>query len=230
MENISLKDNNTPKDYIVFFDLDQTITRSVSGKEVAKAAYRKGLLKHRNLAKAVVLLIASRLKLRDPLKMIDDMVSWVKDMPEEMIADLCSDVSREVLIPSVFKEAIAEIEYHKSKNAKVVILSSALTYICREMAVYLNIDDIICSELEVKDGLLTGRPLGSLCFGNNKAIGLKEYCETNNVSSIDAWYYGDSISDLPALSVVGHQVCVNPDNKLKIEATNRGWKILLWKA
>jgi putative phosphoserine phosphatase / 1-acylglycerol-3-phosphate O-acyltransferase len=229
MENISLKDNNTLKNYIVFFDLDQTITRSVSGKELAKAAYRKGLLAHRNLVKALVLLIDSRLKLRDPLKMIDDMVSWVKNIPEKTIADLCSEISREVLIPSVYKEALAEIEFHRAKNAKVVILSSALTYVCQEMAVYLNIDDIICSELEVNEGYMTGRPLGSLCFGNNKAIRLKKYCEISNGSSSDAWYYGDSISDLQALSAVGHPVCVNPDNKLKIQAINRGWNILTWK-
>ena len=81
-----------------------------------------------------ILSLAFRLKLKDPLKIIDDMVSWVKGIPEKTIIDLCTEVVNEVLFPSVYKEAIAEIEFHKAKNAKVVILSSALTPICKEMA------------------------------------------------------------------------------------------------
>ena len=133
------------------------------------------------------------------------------------------------LLPSVYSEAITEIGIHKSKNAKVVILSSALSIICQEMAKNLNFDGILCSELEVKDGYMTGFPVGHLCFGPEKAVRLKEYCKINNSSPSDAWYYGDSISDLPALLSVGHPVCVNPDYKLKKTAIKRDWKIVNWK-
>jgi phosphoserine phosphatase len=68
-----------------------------------------------------------------------------------------------------------------------------------------------------------------LCFGPEKAVRLKEYCKINNSSPSDAWYYGDSISDLPALLSVGHPVCVNPDYKLKKSAIKRDWKIVNWK-
>lgn len=158
------------------------------------------------------------------------MVSWVKGIPENSIEDLCIEVFNEVIFPSVYKGAISEIELHKAKNAKVVILSSALTTICRQMAENLNIDDIICSGLEVKNGYMTGRPFGHLCFGEEKAIRLKRYCEIFNFSLSEAWYYGDSISDIHALSAVGNPVCVNPDKKLKKAAKRRGWKIVSWNA
>ena len=143
------KDNNHRKSYIAFFDLDRTITKSISGRALAIAAYRKGLMSHRDLINAIFISLLFRLKLKDPLKLIRQMVSWVKGIPESTIVDLCSEVFPKVLLPSVYKEAIAEIEFHRAKNAKVVILSSALTRVCREMANNLNIDDIICSELEV---------------------------------------------------------------------------------
>jgi HAD superfamily hydrolase (TIGR01490 family) len=215
-------------DYIVFFDLDKTLTNSISGKALAAAAFRKGLLSNWKLLNAAILSLEFRFRFRDQLKIIDEMVSWVKGIPENSIDDLCSEVFYEVLFPSVYKDAICEIELHKSKNAKVVILSSALTTICRQMAENLNIDDIICSGLEVKNGYMTGRPLGHLCFGEEKAVRLKRYCEIFNFSLSEAWYYGDSISDLHALSVVGNPVCVNPDKKLKKAAKRRGWKIVLW--
>ncbi|HEX7492678.1 MAG TPA: HAD-IB family hydrolase [Bacteroidales bacterium] len=229
MATTSLKDDNYRKSYIVFFDLDLTITKSISGRALARAAYRKGLIAHRNLINAIFLSLLFRLRLKDPLKLLDQMVSWVKGISERTIVDLCSEVFHEVLFPSVYKEAIAEIEFHKANNAKVVILSSALTTVCQEMANNLNIDDIICSELEVYDGIMTGRPIGHLCFGEEKAVRLKEYCEKYNSSRSEAWFYGDSISDLPALNAAGKAVCINPDKKLKKTALKKDWKILYWK-
>ena len=112
-----------------------------------------------------------RLNFKDPLKIIDEMVSWVKGIPENTMVDLCSEVFHEVLLPSVYTEARSEIKFHKEKNAKVVILSSALNHICREMAKNLSMDDIICSDLEVNNGYLTGQPRGHICFGEKRPSG-----------------------------------------------------------
>jgi HAD superfamily hydrolase (TIGR01490 family) len=230
MENIFSNEVDAPKEYVVFFDLDKTLANSISGKALVLAAYRKGLLSRRKIMNALVLSIEYRLNLRDQLSIIDEMVSWVKDIPEKSIEDLCTDVFNKVLFPSVFKEAISEIKLHRTQNAKVVILSSALTPVCQQMSEELNIDDIICSNLEVKNGFMTGRPLGHLCFGEEKAFRLKMYCDKYNFSSEESWYYGDSISDLHALNMVGNPVCVNPDNKLKKVAEKRSWKILRWNS
>lgn len=128
----------------------------------------------------------------------------------------------------VYEEARSEIKWHKEKNAKIVLLSSALTPVCREMVKNLKMDDIVCSDLEVVNGYLTGRPVGKLCFGKEKAVRLLSYCEKHNSTTSDAWYYGDSISDQAVLGSVGYPVCVNPDRMLKKVAIKRGWKILKW--
>jgi len=229
MENTFSEDKITPPQYVVFFDLDQTLADSVSGKLLAKGAFRNGLLKRSDLVNAVLLSFLFRLKLRDPLKIIDDMVGWVKGISENSLLELCSEVTGQLIIPSVYPEARAEIKYHKSKNAKVVILSSALKSVCEIIAENLNIDDIICSDLEIKNGYLTGRPLGHICFGEEKAIRLLEYCEENNFSTSDAWYYGDSIHDFSALNSVENPVCVNPDKKLKKSAIKKNWTVKNWK-
>jgi HAD superfamily hydrolase (TIGR01490 family) len=229
METISTAGNNNAGNYIVFFDLDQTLTSSISGKALATAGFRKGLFTTSDLFNAVYLTLAYRFNIRNPSRIVEEMVSWVRGIPESKMNDLCSEVFQKVILPSVYKDAIAEIAFHKTKNARVVILSSALKNICHEMADYLTLDDFICSELEVRNGFLTGLPLGRLCFGEEKAVRLLAYCDNNNLSPSDAWYYGDSISDLPALNSVGNPVCVNPDNSLKKAAQKNGWKILNWK-
>lgn len=118
---------------------------------------------------------------------------------------------------------------HKAAGARTVILSSSLFPICRAVADHMGIDDVICSELEVENGLLTGKPKGNLCFGNEKLVRLKAYCEKNNSPLAEAWYYGDALVDAPALGIVGNPVCVNPDKKLKKLAIEKNWTIYLWK-
>jgi HAD superfamily hydrolase (TIGR01490 family) len=230
MGTISSNDKNNLKSYIAFFDLDQTITRSISGKALARRAFREGLMSNIDLVKAIYLSLSFRLGLKDPAKIIDEMVSWVKGIPETEMIELCIRVFNEVLRPSIYNEAITEIEYHKVNKAKVVILSSSLRTVCEHMAESLSIDDIICTELEVKNGIMTGNSPGHPCFGEQKAIRLRTYCEMNSSSPSNAWYYGDSISDLPALNAVGNPVCINPDKKLKKTARQKEWKILYWKS
>lgn len=228
MEITSSKNNNI-KNYIVFFDLDRTITKAISGRALAETAYKKRLMTRIDLVNAVYVSLAHRLKLIDPRKLIDKMLGWVKGIPESTLDDLCSEVFEKVLLPSVHPEVKPEIKFHKENNAKVVILSSSLVAICTEMAAYLEMDDVICTHLEAINGICTGRTSGPVCFGEEKVVRLREYCEINNIALEKAWYYGDSISDLPALSIVGIPVCVNPERKLLRVARKNGWKIFYWK-
>jgi HAD superfamily hydrolase (TIGR01490 family) len=230
MENISSEARVNEFSYFVFFDIDRTITRAISGKALATVAFKRRLMSGTDLLKAVFISLLYRLHLKDPVKIIDDMVSWVKGLPVETVADLCADVFREDLLPTINAEAKEEIKRHKDKNAKLIILSSSLIPVCREVARYLEMDDIICSCLETEKGFLTGKSEGLLCFGEEKAVRLIEYCKKNNTRLSDAWYYGDAFSDIYALSAVGNPMCVNPDRRLKKAATDRNWKIVLWNS
>lgn len=226
METTSLKEG---KSYFAFFDLDHTLISSVSGKELTLGAYKRGLMKKADLLIAVYLSLLYKFRLVDPGKAINKMGLWVKGVTVADLEKLCISISEEVLIPSLYKNAREEIRVHKDKNAGLVILSSTLAPVASRMSEFLGMDDILCSELEAVNGVLTGRPVEAFCFGEEKVVKLKQYCEKNNSKLQDAWYYGDSISDLPALSIVGHPVCVNPEPKLEKIAMKKGWKIYFWK-
>jgi HAD superfamily hydrolase (TIGR01490 family) len=227
MATTTIKEVNS-NNYIAFFDLDRTITKAISGRALAREALKRGLMKTSDIAIALYSGLLYRLHLADPVVIMEKMTGWVKGLPEQTLIDLCHDVFRDVMLPSVYPAVIDEIKMHKSHNAKTVILSSTLVPICRAIADLLEMDDIICSELEVINGSLTGRPLGRLCYGEEKLVRLKDYCEKNNTTADDAWYYGDALVDQNALSIVGNPVCVNPDKKLLKVALKNDWKIYYW--
>jgi HAD superfamily hydrolase (TIGR01490 family) len=215
--------------YIAFFDLDLTLSKAISGRALAKGAFKRGLMKWSDIATGLWYATSYRINLANSVKVMEKMTGWARGIPEEQMNDLCRDVFTRVMEPSIYPAAYDEIKLHKANNAHTVILSSSLYPVCRAVADHMGIDDVICSRLEVENGILTGRPEGKLCQGNEKLVRLSAYCEMNNSSPALAWYYGDAFIDAPALGIVGNPVCVNPDKKLRRIAKEKGWRIYLWK-
>lgn len=229
MVTTSSENSRTGKSYIAFFDLDRTMIGAVSGRALAVVAREKRMMGKADMIRALLLSIAYSLKLMDPLKVMDEMVSWIRGLSEEAFAGLCKDVFTRVLLPSLYKEVLPEIDMHRRNNGKTVILSSSLFQICRQFSDHLGMDDVVCSEIEVVDGILSGNSKGRWCFGNEKLTRMREYCEKNNNTLAEAWYYADAGSDIPVLEVVGHPVCINPDKRLIKKGVANNWKVYTWK-
>ena len=228
MESISSPISNLNKKYVAFFDLDRTIIRVNSGKIMARHAYNKGLMSRMDLIRGVFLSLLFKLNLKDPVKIISTMVSWVKGASEASLMALSAEVFKAYILSSIYDDVDSEIKFHHNEGGGIVILSSTILPICKNIADHLGVDDVICSKLEVSNGIYTGHLAGPPCFGEEKVTRLLEYCDENNLNPEDSWYYGDAISDLGILSIVGNPVCINPDRKLTRAANQRGWKILHW--
>lgn len=229
METISSENKLKGKSYIAFFDLDDTLIRANSGKLLVREARAKGMMNLHDLIRALWMSALYKFNLMDTEKIIAGMLQWLNGVPVKKINELASEVFMKKMIRTITDEARSEILWHRDRNAATVILSSALYPVCQAVAYHLNIDSIISTQLETVDGLYTGKPEGMPCFGKEKAIRLKEYCEKNNNKVEAAWYYGDSFSDFQALQVVGTPVCVNPDRKLLKAAKKYNWKVCRWK-
>jgi HAD superfamily hydrolase (TIGR01490 family) len=216
------------KNYIAFFDIDDTILNINSTKVIVHAARKRGMMSTSSFVKAVGQVLLYRLKLKDSLKIIHKMGSWITGIHVEEFNKMVEEINKTIIFGAIRPEIIEEIRNHKEHNAEIAILSSAVEAICFPLAEFLRIDHVLCSELEAVNGIFTGKPVGKFCFGDEKLVRLKEYCSSNNQSIHDAYYYADSIDDLPVLEYVGHPVCVAPDKKLTEVANSRGWIVHQW--
>jgi HAD superfamily hydrolase (TIGR01490 family) len=216
---------DTPKSYMAFFDLDRTIISLNSGSLLVQQAYKNGVMSTGNLIKAIFQSYLYKLNLRDTNLIISKMGTWLKGIHQEIIDELSEEVFDKYLKSSIRPEIIKEISFHKENNAGLAILSSSISSICERIGRQLGVEDIICTVMETSEGILTGAPAGSFCFGDEKRIRLLSYCEKNHYAPSEVWYYADSVSDLPVFEVVGYPVCVAPDKKLEGIARERGWRI-----
>ena len=212
--------------YIVFYDVDKTLLSVNSGDHLFKRSFKEGFLSKRRLISVYAYILIHKLGLLDASKIIQSFPGWLKGIDVSAYRTMCKDILNTELIPLVRPEMHDELRNHKEKNATCVILSATIKELCVPLAELLEIDHVLCSELEQEKEKYTGRTVGKLCFREEKLARLHAYLEKHGGKIEDCYYYGDSIYDLPVLEVVGNPVCVKPDKELRRIAGERNWKII----
>ncbi|HEY7774568.1 MAG TPA: phosphoserine phosphatase SerB [Marinagarivorans sp.] len=86
---------------------------------------------------------------------------------------------------------------------KTAILSGGFNYFGRYLQNKLGIDYVFANELEIADGKVTGRVVGTVVNGERKAELLKELAQKENISLEQVIAVGDGANDLPMLSIAG---------------------------
>ena len=212
--------------YVAAFDLDKTIISVNSARLIVKASRRLGYMSNKEFLKAILLSIVYKFDLKDATKIVEDMSMWLKGLKEKDVINMINEHVVQEVVNLIRPEIRKVIEKHREENARLVLLSSAMPYICDPIAKHLDMADVVSSELETSNGEFTGVPVGRLNFGTQKAVTMKQFCEEHGYSLDDAYYYGDAFTDRFVLDAVGNAVCVKPEIKLKRMARHKGWKVM----
>jgi HAD superfamily hydrolase (TIGR01490 family) len=122
----------------------------------------------------------------------------------------------------------ARVLEHQQAGHGVAIATSSVRQAAQPLAEELSIPHLVCSELEVREGFLTGAFSPPLCYGFGKLERAQALVRSLGGELRRAAFYTDSITDLPLLEAVGQPVVVNPDARLRRVAKRRGWPIENW--
>lgn len=185
-----------------------------------------GFMSRREFRQAIYYSLVYKFDLKDANEIVLSMMQWLRDLKEDDVNNMAREKIVPYLLEMVRPEILDEIAMHRANNAKVILLSSALPYLCNPVADHLGMDEVVCSHLEVKDGHFTGNAKSKLVFGREKAVRMQSYCESKGLPLDTAWYYGDAFTDRFVMLSVGNPVAVKPEIKLRWMASRRGWKIL----
>jgi putative phosphoserine phosphatase/1-acylglycerol-3-phosphate O-acyltransferase len=207
-----------------FFDFDGTVIATHSVKDMFLERLRNGEVTSQELFDLGDMVTRYLLNVGGFEEALASTVSNLKGMSERRLAELGEKVTREHLAAEIFPEVRAMIAAHERQGHTVVIVSSATRYQIEPVAKLLGVEHIVCTELEVADGQLTGRMTGDPCFGESKLLAAREFARKHRVTLGRSYFYANGIEDLPLLDAVGHPVIVNPDGKLTAVARKNGWR------
>jgi HAD superfamily hydrolase (TIGR01490 family) len=141
-------------------------------------------------------------------------------------------------LPEFFPAAIQRVWWHALRGDAIVLVSGTIAPLAdmvkfaleREL-LWRGVDHrifVLATQLNMSADCWTGEVFGSAIFGEAKAIAIKEFARTQNISLERCSAYGDSSQDRWMLAAVGHSFAVNPTRRMQRIARSRGWQILHW--
>lgn len=151
--------------------------------------------------------------------------AWVGREEAELVRlgdSLFVDDTASRVRPEVWELAIA----HRRRGHRVVLASSGTRFQVEPMARELGTDEILCTELESKKGLLTGKVRGTPLWADRKAAAAKDLAARTGADLAAAFAYSNGAEDVPLLAMAGNPVAVAPTDAMRAEAEQRGWPVL----
>ena len=147
-------------------------------------------------------------------------------IPQAERQQLHQQFMQDVIAPMMLTKARDLIDKHRQSADRLLVITATTSFIAQPICSALGIDDVIATEPEIIDGVFTGKVAGTPSFSEGKVERLQQWLKGNNETDEGSYFYSDSVNDLPLLMQVSHPVAVDPDEKLREQALERGWDII----
>jgi HAD superfamily hydrolase (TIGR01490 family) len=223
---------NPEKIEAAFFDVDNTIIRGSSIFLFGKAAFKRKFFSRRdfwNFAWHQARFIARGETAKTLSDVKDRALGLVAGHKVEELSSLTEIVYDDYITTKLWPETVRLAQEHMKAGREVWLITATPIEIAEIMARKLGLTGGLGTLVDRKDGVLTGKLVGSALHGKAKYKAMKKLAKDRNISLKRSYAYSDSHNDLPMLTHVGHPVAVNPDKILKTHAEAAGWKILDFK-
>ncbi|ONI78906.1 inhibition of morphological differentiation protein [Actinosynnema sp. ALI-1.44] len=219
---------DAPKRVAAFFDLDKTVIAKSSTLAFSRPFFHGGLINRRAVLKsayAQFVFMQSGADADQVERMRAHITALCEGWDIEQVRSIVEETLHDIVDPLVYAEAAELITDHKNQGHDVVVVSASGEEIVRPIARMIGATDCAGTRMVADQGRYTGE-IEFYCYGENKAVAMKQLAAERNYDLSACYAYSDSSTDIPMLDVVGHPATVNPDRVLKKLATERGWPVL----
>lgn len=174
----------------------------------------------------VIELLADKVGLRDQVKILTDQaMAGEIDFREALLqrvgllkglsAVVFQDILAEIKITDGVRELVSSI--HES-NGMVGAISGGFSQVLEPLAQSLGLDIFLANNLEVVDGLITGRISDDIVDADMKARTLLHWAQQYGFDVDDTIAIGDGANDIPMLKASGFGVAFRPKDVLRPHA------------
>lgn len=208
-----------------FFDLDGTLVEGFTATHILRDQIRKGQIGAGDLAKLVLTAVDGTLG-GDQTRAGDVGISALRGHLEEKLHEMGERLFIHKIAGTIRPQARMIVEAHQRMGHTVVLATAATRFQAEPLARELSITEILCTELEVDDGVLTGRVVGSFLWGEPKAQAVRRFARDHDVDLRESYGYANGDEDVPFLASTGHPHAIAPHRALLETAKQQGWPVL----
>ncbi|GHF27834.1 MULTISPECIES: HAD family hydrolase [Streptomyces] len=123
------------------------------------------------------------------------------------------------------KDVLDALREHRAEGLGVVLVSGSFPACLDPVAAHVGAEEVMCTRPEIRDGVYTGEVLTTM-IGAAKADTAKAVLAGRGADAAECFAYGDHVSDLPLLELVGNPVAVGAHPEVTAVAERHGWRRL----
>ena len=209
-----------------FFDFDGTLIDGYSAKALYAHRLRNKEVGLAELVHTIRAMAGPTLSEAQFLALLHRGIAGWSGRPVQEIEALGEQLFRASIAGDVFHETWRLVRAHLRRGHTVAIATSATRFQVAPLARELGVENLLCTELEDRAGLLTGRVAGRTLWGPGKMKAVQDFAKARGLDLTDAFAYANGDEDVPFLAACGRPRAVNPQPALAEVADERGWQVL----
>lgn len=212
-----------------FFDVDNTIIRGSTLFFLGRGMYQRGFFTKRDISTFVLANLRYRLtgteNPEEIAKYQNAACEFIGGHNVKEIIAIGAEVYDQYVSPAIWQGTIEIANQHLANNEEVWLVTATPQDMAEIIANRLGFTGALGTKAETKDGIYTGKMIGSLLHGKEKSVAICELTRQRNIDLKKCYAYSDSHHDIPLLETVGHPAVINPDTLLQIRAIRDNWPI-----
>lgn len=208
-----------------FFDFDGTVIAGYSAVAFLEEQVKRGLLSPREFVELVSVMASFGFGILPFSALMLATSQFLRGIREETYIEFGEEMFTSHIARQIYPETRALVHAHLRKGHTVAIVSSATPYQVAPAARELGIEHVLCTRLQVEDGVFTGAVMRPICFGPGKVKAAERLADREDVDLEQSYFYTDSSDDIHLLERVGHPRPLNPNTKLRSIAEQHGWPV-----
>jgi putative phosphoserine phosphatase/1-acylglycerol-3-phosphate O-acyltransferase len=212
------------------FDLDRTLIKGYSAQDMLVERVRRREMSLGQLAEALSSAYQFSSGRIDFVEFVQRSAADAAGRPDEENKNFGRELFEKRIAQRIFPEARDLVAAHRRCGHTLAVVSSATPYQVDPVAEDLGIPHVVCTHLEVKKGICTGKISGEACYGEGKVSGARKLARRSGFSLDRSYFYSDSHEDLPLLEAVHYARALNPNWRLEEEARRQGWPVVRFRS
>ena len=208
-----------------FFDFDGTIISGYSAIAFFQEQLKRGHMSPRDVVELISVMASFGMGILGFPALMLAASQFLRGVREDSYAAFGEEVFRSHIARQIYPETRAMVKAHLQKGHTVAIISSATPYQVEPAARDLDIENVLCTYLQVENGEFTGAVVRPICFGPGKVLAAESLSQKYGADLDKSFFYSDSTDDIELLERVGNPRPLNPSNKLRAISERRGWPV-----
>ncbi|MEO5652977.1 MAG: HAD-IB family hydrolase [Marmoricola sp.] len=208
-----------------FFDFDGTLIHGYSAALYFRQRLASRAVSPQELIGTIVEVFNMQQRGHDVTRLVGVGLGALRGTAQTDMEEMGQQLFRSRISGQLYPDARRLVRAHLRAGHTVALASSATRFQAQAAAQDLGIEHLLVTEVELLDGIVTGRVDGPILWGPGKAAAVQAFAEKHAVDLAESYAYGNGGEDVLYLETVGRPRPLNADSTLTQAAGERGWPV-----